>query len=156
MPPTPKRGSRLEALRWTVEQACAEFDINPRTLAKRIKTAGIEPGKDGRYSTRQVCTAIYTDYELARARKEAALARMAERDDRKAEGELIETSKVRLAWESVGAQIKQRVQLIPSKLQSRLSLTQFQKTVCEQECDDALSELSKAITYEENEMEEQQ
>lgn len=144
---------KFSQVRWTIEVAAAEFDINPRTLSKRLKSVSTEPGRDGRFSTKQICDAVFTDYEAARSRKEAALARMAEREDRKQDGELIEAEKVRRAWEHVGAQIKQRVQLIPSKLQSRLSLTQFQKQAAEQECDDALSELAKGISYDETETE---
>ncbi len=44
-------------------QAASEFDIHAATLAKRIKTAGIEPGTDGKWSTVQICAAVFGDME---------------------------------------------------------------------------------------------
>jgi phage terminase Nu1 subunit (DNA packaging protein) len=150
--------ARITGTRWTIEQAASEFQIDRKTLGKRLKSNGEtgDPGEDGKYSTKQIIDAVFTDYETARARKMAAEARITEREDRRDAGELLDANLVASAWESVVSQIKHRVQMIPSKLQSRLSLTQIQTKATEQECDDALAELSKTLDYKPDEVESAQ
>ena len=46
-------------LRWTQEKAAAEFDLDPKTLRKRLHSADIKSGDDGRYSTNQIVRAIF-------------------------------------------------------------------------------------------------
>lgn len=57
----------LKQLRWTIEQASYEFGIDRKTLAKRVKVAGIIPGEDNKFSTANICSAVFTDGEQARA-----------------------------------------------------------------------------------------
>ena len=61
-------GRKRNVLRWTLEVSASEFNINPRTLAKRIKVAGIEPGKDRKFSTAQICAAVFGDIDGERLR----------------------------------------------------------------------------------------
>lgn len=65
---------RLTPIRWTVELAASEFQIDRRTLAKRIRGADIRPGTDGKFSTEQICAAVFGDYrrEQLREMKERA------------------------------------------------------------------------------------
>jgi hypothetical protein len=53
-------GRPSKSIRWTIEHAATEFGPDRRTLAKRLADESIEPGADGRYSTRDICTAIFT------------------------------------------------------------------------------------------------
>ena len=70
--PKPKKeirnGRRHTAIRWTLEVAASEFSINPRTLAKRCKVGSIEVGKDGKFSTMQICSAVFGDIDSERLR----------------------------------------------------------------------------------------
>lgn len=72
-----KRGKRLTALRWTLPKAASEFGIHISTLGKRVKAAGVMPGKDGRYSTRDIAAAVYGDVARQRERYTRARADMA-------------------------------------------------------------------------------
>src|SRR5579859_675063 len=56
-------------IRWTLTQAASEFGINPRTVTKRAKAAGIVAGKDGKFSTTDIHDSICGDYERDRTRK---------------------------------------------------------------------------------------
>jgi hypothetical protein len=67
-------GRRHNAIRWTLEVAASEFNINPRTLAKRCKTASIEFGNDRKFSTVQICAAVFGDIEGERLRLTRAQA----------------------------------------------------------------------------------
>lgn len=57
----------LKPIRWTVDQAASEFGLDRKTLAKRMKSTGVVPGKDSKFSTADICRAVFTDGEAARA-----------------------------------------------------------------------------------------
>jgi hypothetical protein len=62
-----RSGRQIRAVRWTLEQASAEFGIARNTLSKRIKSEGLQPGPDQKFSTADICRAVFTDGEKARA-----------------------------------------------------------------------------------------
>jgi AraC-like DNA-binding protein len=78
--PAPNTGTKFAPIRWTLERASSEFDINPRTLSKRLKATGTEPGKDGKFSTSQIAGAKFSDYDNERTRLTKAQADQAELD----------------------------------------------------------------------------
>lgn len=59
---------KYTASRWNVENAASEFDINPRTLSARLRQYSIEPGKDGKFSTKQICSARFGDIDNEKLR----------------------------------------------------------------------------------------
>ena len=61
-------GRKRKAIRWTLEVAASEFNINPRTLAKRCKAISVEFGMDRKMSTSQVCSAVFGDIDSERLR----------------------------------------------------------------------------------------
>lgn len=91
---TRRAGRNYEPARWSISRAAMEFDIEERTLSKRLRAASIEPGEDGCFGTMDICRARFSDYEVARARNEAAKADMAELAYRERCGELVEVDKV--------------------------------------------------------------
>jgi len=48
--------------------ASSEFGMDAKTLAQRIRKYGIDPGPDGRLSTRQICAAIFGDIDSEKLR----------------------------------------------------------------------------------------
>lgn len=48
-----------KSLRWSLTLACSEFGISPKALAQRVRTSGVEPGKDKKYSTADISKAIF-------------------------------------------------------------------------------------------------
>jgi len=56
----------LKPIRWTIERAAAEFGLDRKTLSGRIHNRGIVPADDGKFSTRDICVAIFTDGKAAR------------------------------------------------------------------------------------------
>jgi len=56
------------AIRWTKNLAVAEFGIAEKTLTGRLRKHGIQPDKDGRYSTSQICKAIFSDIDSEKLR----------------------------------------------------------------------------------------
>ncbi len=50
-------------IRWTKEQAAENFQVNPRTLSRRMVAAELIPGDDKKYSTPQICAAVFGDID---------------------------------------------------------------------------------------------
>ena len=80
--------------RWAIEEAAAEFDINPRTLSKRIKVSSIEAGKDRKFSTAQICAAVFGDIDGERLRLTRAQADEKELGNAEARRELVKFSEL--------------------------------------------------------------
>jgi hypothetical protein len=59
----------ITAIRWTVERAASEFQIDRKTLTKRIRAGDVRPGADGKFSTEQICAAVFGDYRREQLRE---------------------------------------------------------------------------------------
>lgn len=60
-PDKESRGRPSKNLRWTTEHAATEFGLDRRTLAKRLRALSIEPGRDRKYGTLDICKAVFGD-----------------------------------------------------------------------------------------------
>ena len=78
----------VKFIRWGVETAATEFQINPRTLRKRLKALSLEP-KRGKYSTKQICAAVFGDMDGERLRLVREQADCQAIENAQARGELI-------------------------------------------------------------------
>lgn len=87
--PAPKRSSFGDAVRWTVDKASIEFAIDTKTLVSRLRRLGTLAGEDGKYSTAQVCAAVFGDLRQAQTRLAAAQADAAEVELAKVRGEVV-------------------------------------------------------------------
>jgi hypothetical protein len=59
---------KFTPIRWTIEHASSEFNLDRKTVTKRVKAAGLEPGNDGRFSTAQIASALHGDLEAEKIR----------------------------------------------------------------------------------------
>lgn len=84
---------------WTIEQACYEFAINPRTLSGRIRQAGIDPDADGKFTTQQIVRAIYNDLESERIREIRSKADLNEQELQTKSGQLVDKNEIVKAWQ---------------------------------------------------------
>ncbi len=89
-----KSGPKADAFRWSINRAAMEFGADNMTLEKRRRAAGIEPGEDGYYSTRDIASLIFGDKEAETIRKISAEARQVELKNAITEGELIPVASV--------------------------------------------------------------
>jgi hypothetical protein len=64
----------VHRIRWTISRAAGEFPVTSKTLAERIRKAGIEPGEDGKFSTDQICRACFGDLRGEQTRETKARA----------------------------------------------------------------------------------
>ena len=100
-------GKPNKPIRWTLEQAGAEFDIDPFTLGKRLRAESIEAGEDGRFGTKQIVTAIAGDLEKEKTLNEAAKADLHEMKRDLERGKLIPSERVRASLEELKVAISQ-------------------------------------------------
>lgn len=97
-------------LKWALETAAYEFDINSRTLSKRLRQSAIEPAfDDDRYSTAQICAAVFGDYQGQRLRKLKAEAESAEMDLAIRKKDYLPTADVKRVWGGVIIAMRQIV-----------------------------------------------
>lgn len=92
----PRHYKRLD---WTIERACYEFGINPRTLSGRLKQAGTDPDAAGHFTTKQIVQAIYNDLESERIRETRSKADLNEQEFRKRQGLLVDVDEFSREWE---------------------------------------------------------
>ena len=142
-----KQKKKLELLRWNLERASVEFSLNPRTLSQRIHRAAIKPDKDGKFSTAQICAAVFGDIQGQRLRKTTAEADKIELDNARERGEVVELAQTLNAWEVAILNAKERFIRIPTKLTARyvVGMPQVEFTkLLEAEIDETCAELSSS------------
>lgn len=86
--------SAFKPIRWTIEQASNEFGLDRQTLAKRINNGGILPGDDKKFSTADICRAVFGDIESEKLREVRHRANLLEIDEKERLGQLTPTHKV--------------------------------------------------------------
>ena len=106
---TGKVGRPAKVVRWSVDLAAKEFGSDRRTISKALGNAGIPPGEDGKWSTRDIVSAIFGDREAAELRVTVAKAEQLERRNRVAAGELVEVAAVIRFNEELAAALRERV-----------------------------------------------
>ena len=134
-------------IRWTVEIAAREFGLNPRTLTKRLTASSVTAGADGRYSTAQMVSVVFGDKSAEELRETTERADKLALANAKTRRDLIELPVVESAWADIVLAARSKFTGLPSKLQSRLGLTEPQTRELEKQIDEALGELSKAPDY---------
>lgn len=101
--------AQLKQIRWTLEVAATEFEISRATLSSRIKNAGILPGADKKFSTRDIRRAVYTDGETARAELANSQRELIDLKKMKLAGELVYASQCQQLWDSVVIGLRQKI-----------------------------------------------
>ena len=97
----------IAPIRWTLSKAAAEFNIDAKTLSKRLRAESIEPGDDGMLSTSQIVIAIVGDLEREKTRDTSAAADIREMTRDVMRQGLIKVEVFRAILEEVGIAIRQ-------------------------------------------------
>lgn len=101
--------ARQKRVRWTIEEAAAEFDIAPKTLAKRLKTQGVDCGDDGKWSTLQMHRAVAGDIQGERLRETKERADKLALENSQLRGTLLNVDLLRPAFSDWATAITQKV-----------------------------------------------
>lgn len=118
----------LKQIRWTVEQAGSEFGIDRKTLTKHIKEKGVLPGDDGKFSTSDICVAIFSNLKLEQTEKTREEKLRLIRERLRDEKQLLPAAEVRLAFEKTALAVKTEIlssmHLLPDEKDSILKSLQ--------------------------------
>jgi hypothetical protein len=111
-------------IRWTIQKAATEFDRSRETITKGIKAHSIEPGVDGKYSTKQIAAAIYGDWDSSRLKNDELDAAIKEEKLKKLRTlDYVRMSFVVLLWRSMVNAWKQKIinSQLPQELKEELT-----------------------------------
>ncbi len=99
--------------------AVAEFGIDAKTLAKRMRAIGIEKGRDGCYSTKDICAAVFGDIDAEKLREVKERADKLALENAEKRGELVDVRALADAMNRPLAAMRQRiasaVELLPEE-----------------------------------------
>jgi hypothetical protein len=102
----PAKGAPRKVIRWTAYEAACEFDIHRDTLSRRLKQAGIEPGEDGKWSTKQIAAAVFGDIDSEKLRVERHRANLLELEENERRRMLIPAHSVSETWGAMHVAIR--------------------------------------------------
>lgn len=100
-------------IRWNHLDAAAEFGIDRDTLSRRLRAAGIAPGEDKRFSTKEILAAIAADLDRQKTRNEAAKADLTEMKRDLDERRLIPAEDVRASMDKLKVGIMEVITASP-------------------------------------------
>ena len=83
--------------------------MNPRTVAQRVKAAGILPGPDGKFATREIHSALWGDVDREKLRKLQAETRSLLLANAEKEGQLVDVADFTKRLERIIVQMKARI-----------------------------------------------
>lgn len=90
---------RAKPIRWTCESAQVEFGPDAKTIAARLRASGVTAGEDGKFSTRQIALAVFGDIDGEKLRLAHHQANLAEMEDKRQKGQLLDAAQVQSVWE---------------------------------------------------------
>lgn len=112
-----KEPDRLpQVIRWSVDRAAAEFGIDRRPLERRLVEVGAKGGVDKKFSTAEICAAVFGDLkaEKLRAAKEDADRKWLANEKEK--GNLIEKGFMVKKMMDVFVVVRQKIMSFPNLL----------------------------------------
>ena len=106
-------------IRWNRLDAAAEFGIDRDTLSRRLRAAGIAPGEDKRFSTKEILAALFGDLEKEKTRNEAAKADLTEMKRDLDERQFIPAEAARASLDRLRAAISKVIAASPLSAKQR-------------------------------------
>ena len=98
-----------QALRWNLQQAASEFGMHREGLEKRRRAIGIDPGEDGKFSTRDIAAMVFGDKEAETIGKIAAERIGQEMKNAREAGEVMPTASAAKVAERFLVPCRQRI-----------------------------------------------
>lgn len=96
-------------VRWSVNHAANEFDIDRRTLTKRLMSMGHQPDRKDTYSTRQIADAVFGDIDKVKLRLANEQADKLAIENEVSRGTLISVDDAAALNRRIAAAIKQKI-----------------------------------------------
>ena len=90
-----------QPLRWTIENAAANFGVDRKRLTRKLRQADLERSPDGKYSTKEIVSALYDDNHSERTRLYREQADRLAIANAKARSEQIDVDSVSKTYEGI-------------------------------------------------------
>lgn len=103
------------AITWTLSAAAREFGVDRETLRRQLVEIQQSPDKAGKFTSFQICRAVFGDTHRERFRKVRAERRLAEAAAAQRERELLPAKDVERAWSFMLQQARARWLQLPAK-----------------------------------------
>lgn len=104
------KGRKKEGpMTWTLSKAGVEFGFDPKTVGARLTDAGQKPDNNGRFTTRQICAALYGDERAEKQKLLAEQIKHAALKNAKQEGSLIALESACFVAQRAAFAVKQRI-----------------------------------------------
>jgi hypothetical protein len=101
------------SLRWTIEKAAMNFGVDRKRLTRKLRQADLERSPDGKYSTKQIVSAIYDDASSERCRLYREQADRLSIANAKARAEQVDVDAVYKAYEGVFVRMRKTILTSP-------------------------------------------
>ncbi len=105
---------KAKIITWTIEAAAKEFGRSRTTVTARLADTGAKPDGDGKYTTKQICEALFGSAHQARLREANARAELAEARTAILHRRWLPADAVDTAWRAIVTTIRQRLLDVPS------------------------------------------
>lgn len=106
-------------MNWTAAQAAKEWGLDPKTMAKRIRAAGLDVAKGKKYSTAEITQAVVGDKQSEQIREIRARADLLELERRQKEGEVVDCAAMEKRIADVFAPLRSALLSAPAELAAR-------------------------------------
>lgn len=105
---------KAKNITWTIEAAAKEFGRSRTTVTARLADTGAKPDGDGKFTTKQICEALFGSAHQARLREANARAELAEARTAILHRRWLPADGVESAWRAIVTTIRQRLLDVPS------------------------------------------
>lgn len=110
-------------MKWSISSAALEFGCDRKTLTKGLLSTGAKVEKGGKFTTKEICAALFGDYERERAEAERLDNELRRINLAKAKGEAIEMAEVNALYNSALVPVRQMILSMPSEICSQCNPT---------------------------------
>lgn len=112
-------GRKVKLHAWTLSSAEAEFGLERHTIKRKLAEAGQQPDEKGRFTTRQLCLAIFGDLRGEQKKLVAAQAEEKRLKIEERRGRLISIEDAEAVCNICATAIRQRIVNLPISKEER-------------------------------------
>jgi hypothetical protein len=126
---------------WTIDGASREFGCSRTKLASRLSDCGAKPDSNGKFTTKQICEALFGSAHQARLREANARAELAEARTAILHRKWLPVDLTEAAWRALVTTFRQRLRDIPGSIADAATAGKVRS-----EIDSALKDLAQTET----------
>ena len=105
---------KAKFITWTLEAAAKEFGRSRTTVTARLADTSAKPDADGKFTTKQICDALFGSAHQARLREANSRAELAEARTAILHRRWLPADMVEMAWREMIEMFRQRLLEVPT------------------------------------------